>query len=61
MLIILAAALVIGLALGLFGSGGSILTVPVLLYLMHLPQAEAVASALGVVAIISFVALLPGW
>jgi hypothetical protein len=59
MLIILAAALVIGLALGLFGSGGSILTVPVLLYLMHLPQAEAVASALGVVAIISFVALLP--
>jgi len=57
--IILAAALVIGLALGLFGSGGSILTVPVLLYLMQLPQAEAVASALGIVAIISFVALLP--
>jgi len=61
MLIILAAALVIGLALGLFGSGGSILTVPVLLYLMQYPQAEAVASALGIVAIISFFALLPYW
>ncbi len=61
MLIILAAALVIGLALGLFGSGGSILTVPVLLYFMQIPQAEAVASALGIVAIISFVALIPYW
>jgi uncharacterized membrane protein YfcA len=61
MLIILAAALVIGLALGLFGSGGSILTVPVLLYLMQFPQAEAVASALGIVGIISFVALIPYW
>lgn len=61
MLIILAAALVIGLALGLFGSGGSILTVPVLLYFMQIPQAEAVASALGIVAIISFAALIPYW
>lgn len=57
--ILLAAALAIGLSLGLFGSGGSILTVPVLLYLLHLPADVAIASALGIVAIISAVAMLP--
>jgi hypothetical protein len=52
-------ALLIGLALGLFGSGGSILTVPLLLYLLHLPEKLAIATALGIVALISAVALLP--
>lgn len=53
------AALFIGLCLGLFGSGGSIMTVPVLLYLLQLPEKIAIASALGIVAIISLVAMLP--
>ena len=34
-------AIVIGLSLGLFGSGGSILTVPVLMYLLDVPAAMA--------------------
>lgn len=53
------AALFIGICLGLFGSGGSIMTVPVLLYLLQLPEKIAIASALGIVALISLVALMP--
>jgi len=52
MLVILG-ALVIGLSLGLFGSGGSILTVPVLLYLLGMPAPLAIASSLLIVAAIS--------
>lgn len=46
-------ALIIGLSLGLFGSGGSILTVPVLLYLIDMPAELAIASSLLIVAGIS--------
>lgn len=46
-------AIVIGLSLGLFGSGGSILTVPVLLYLLHMPAQLAIASSLLIVGGIS--------
>lgn len=47
-------AAVIGLSLGIFGSGGSILTVPVLMYLLDVPAALAIASSLAIVAGISF-------
>lgn len=50
---VLLGALIIGLSLGLFGSGGSILTVPVLLYLLHQPPQVAIASSLLIVAGIS--------
>lgn len=53
------AALLIGLTLGLFGSGGSILTVPVLIFLLDLPEKLAVSTALGIVALISLGAVLP--
>ena len=59
LLLTMLAALFIGLCLGLFGSGGSIMTVPVLLYLLQMPEKIAIASALGIVALISVVALLP--
>jgi uncharacterized protein len=59
LLLTMLAALFIGLCLGLFGSGGSIMTVPVLLYLLKMPEKIAIASALGIVAFISLVALLP--
>lgn len=55
----LLAALLIGLTLGLFGSGGSILTVPVLIFLLDMPEKLAISTALGVVAFISFGAVLP--
>tara|TARA_R100001443_G_scaffold108698_1_gene119353 strand:+ start:3521 stop:4282 length:762 start_codon:yes stop_codon:yes gene_type:complete len=52
-MLVLFGALLIGLSLGLFGSGGSILTVPVLLYLIGMPAELAIASSLLIVAGIS--------
>ena len=40
-----------GLALGIFGSGGGIIVVPALIYLLHLPPKEAIAMGLGIIAI----------
>ena len=48
-------ALVIGLVLSMLGSGGSILTVPVLLYLVGMQPELAIASSLCIVAAISAV------
>lgn len=45
----LAGALIVGLALGLLGSGGSILTVPVLIYGLDMPEKAAIASSLAIV------------
>jgi uncharacterized membrane protein YfcA len=54
-------ALGIGLSLGFFGGGGSILTVPLLVYVFGLPPKEAIASSLLVVASASgFAALQHG-
>ena len=59
MLLALAGAVLIGLTLGLLGSGGSILAVPVLLYLVHMPDKLAIASSLGIVGGISVVGAAP--
>lgn len=56
--IILGAA-IIGLSLGLLGSGGSILTVPILTYLLGMPEKTAVASSLAIVGGISLFGALP--
>lgn len=48
-------ALLVGLSLGLMGSGGSILTVPVLVYLLDQPAKEAIAGSLVIVGAISVV------
>ena len=52
-------ALLIGISLGLLGSGGSILTVPVLVYLVGEPEKVAIAESLGIVATISLVGAIP--
>ena len=49
----IAAALAIGVSLGLLGGGGSILTVPALVYLAGLAPAEATTSSLVVVGVTS--------
>lgn len=54
-----AGAVAIGISLGLFGSGGSILTVPVLLYLFGQDEKVAIAGSLGVVATIAAVGAIP--
>jgi uncharacterized protein len=52
-------ALLVGLTLGLLGSGGSILTVPVLVYLVDEPEKLAIAESLGIVALISLIGAIP--
>ncbi|GIV57974.1 MAG: UPF0721 transmembrane protein [Rhodothermaceae bacterium] len=52
-------AVLIGLSLGLLGSGGSILTVPVLIYLVGEPDKVAIAESLGIVAAIAAAGALP--
>lgn len=52
-------AVAVGLGLGLLGSGGSILTVPVLVYLAGQDEKVAIAGSLAIVAGISFVAAVP--
>jgi len=49
------AAILIGISLGLVGSGGSILTVPVLVYLMHVNPLLATTSSLFIVGTTSLV------
>jgi uncharacterized protein len=50
-------AMVTGLSLGLMGSGGSILTVPVLVYLFHMNPVSATSYSLFVVGVTSLVGL----
>ena len=45
------ASILIGVSLGLIGAGGSILTVPVLVYLFHVPALEATGMSLFVVGL----------
>lgn len=52
-------ALFIGITLGLLGSGGSILTVPVLTYVVGQETKVAIAGSLMIVGIISVFAALP--
>ena len=52
-------ALVVGLSLGIFGSGGSILTVPVLIYLLHHEDKVAIAESLGIVGSIALIGSIP--
>jgi uncharacterized membrane protein YfcA len=55
--VILAAA--IGVSLGLLGGGGSILAVPLLVYVADLPAKEAIATSLLVVGVTSVVGVVP--
>ncbi|PZA06771.1 MULTISPECIES: sulfite exporter TauE/SafE family protein [unclassified Meiothermus] len=59
MLLAWVGALLIGLVLGMLGSGGSILTVPILVYLVGEPEKLAVAESLAIVGTIALVGSLP--
>ena len=52
-------AIFVGVALGLLGGGGSILTVPILVYAAGLPAHQAIATSLFVVGVTSIAALIP--
>jgi uncharacterized membrane protein YfcA len=52
-ILVILGALLIGLSLGLLGSGGSIITVPLLIYVLEQPAKLAVAESLIIVGCIS--------
>jgi uncharacterized membrane protein YfcA len=54
-----ALAVAIGISLGLLGGGGSILAVPLLVYVAGLPATEAIAISLFMVGVTSGVGLVP--
>lgn len=54
-------ALMIGLSLGLLGSGGSILTVPILVYLLGQPEKIAITGSLAIVGGIALAGALQAW
>lgn len=51
-------ALVVGFVLGLLGGGGSVLTVPILIYALHVPVKPAIAMSLCVVGLVAFIGFL---
>lgn len=59
MLLTLSLSIIIGLMLGLLGGGGSILTVPMLVYILHIEPKLAITTSFVVVALSSIIALIP--
>lgn len=57
----LALALLVGLSLGLLGGGGSILTVPIFVYVLGYDPKPAIAMSLAVVSATSIVGVLGHW
>ncbi|CNE55047.1 putative permease [Mycobacterium tuberculosis] len=55
----LLAALTVGVSLGLLGGGGSILTVPILVYVAGVEVKQAIAMSLFVVGVTSLAGVLP--
>jgi uncharacterized membrane protein YfcA len=53
------AAVIVGLVLGLLGGGGSILSIPILVYLFNIPPEIAGAYSLFIVGVTSFVGAIP--
>jgi uncharacterized membrane protein YfcA len=54
-------AVCIGLSLGLIGGGGSILAVPILVYVMGLGAKAAIAMSLVIVGTVSLIGAVPHW
>ncbi|MDA3919719.1 MAG: sulfite exporter TauE/SafE family protein [Salinisphaera sp.] len=62
MILVWLGAIVVGVSLGLLGSGGSILTVPILIYMAGQSDKMAIASSLAIVGGIAlFGALVNAW
>ncbi|QDT43005.1 Sulfite exporter TauE/SafE [Gimesia alba] len=56
---ILIGSLLIGITLGLLGSGGSAITVPILVYLVGHGAKESIAESMAIVGLISIAAAVP--
>lgn len=53
------ASIFIGIILGLLGGGGSILAIPILVYLFHIDAVRASAYSLFIVGVTSFIGAIP--
>ncbi len=51
----------IGLSLGLIGGGGSILAVPILIYVLDIQPKAAIAMSLVIVGTVSLIGVIPHW
>ncbi len=58
LILVLALSVVVGLSLGVLGGGGSILTVPILVYVAGFEAKEAIAASLFVVGVTSAVSVI---
>ncbi len=58
---IIIAGLITGMLLGIFGSGGSIITMPALLYLLDVEPKSAIAMSLGIVAVTATITAIQHW
>lgn len=59
MIVAVVLALGIGISLGLLGGGGSILTLPILVYVLGMEAKQAIATSLLIVGITSGAAMIP--
>jgi len=59
MILALLGALVIGISLGLLGSGGSVITVPVLVFILQRPEKLAIAESLAIVGSVALIGSIP--
>lgn len=57
----LLSGLATGLLLGIMGSGGAIVTVPALIYLLNVEPKSAIAMSLGIIAITATIAAVQSW
>ncbi|MDP2794894.1 MAG: sulfite exporter TauE/SafE family protein [Sulfurisoma sp.] len=60
-LLALISGIATGLVLGIFGSGGSIVAVPALLYLVNLDAKQAIAMSLGIIAVTATISAIDNW
>ena len=51
----------IGLSLGLLGGGGSVLALPILVYVMSIPTKSAIPMTLVIVGTVSLIGTIPHW
>ncbi|WP_225977418.1 sulfite exporter TauE/SafE family protein [Nostoc sp. CENA543] len=54
-------AICIGVSLGLIGGGGSILAVPILVYVLGVPIKSAIAMSLVTIGAVSLIGIIPHW
>lgn len=58
LVLVLSLSVLIGISLGMLGGGGSILTVPILVYVADMPAKEAIAASLFVVGVTSLAGMV---